>query len=87
MRLEPRETKNDDARTVYLDQELMNLFKTQWQFHKENARKGKILPWVFLNEECTDQLKNFRKAWKTACIRAGLGVRLFHALGIASMPP
>jgi len=44
---------------------------------KKNAR---ILPYVFLNEERTDRVKSFRKAWHTACKKAKIGRRLFHDL-------
>lgn len=75
VRLEAGETKNDEARTVYLDDELKSVFINQW-----NSRKaaGKVLPYVFLNKEGTDRVQRFDKAWKSACKRAGIGVRLFH---------
>ena len=77
VRLESGETKNDDARTVYLDDELKQLFTDLW---KERKQSGKLLPWVFLNENGDNRIKRFDKAWKTACKRAKIGVRLFHDL-------
>jgi len=75
VRLEAGETKNDEARTIYLDEELKEIFNSQWQLRKER----KILtPYVFTNEDGTDQIKDFRKAWKSACTEAGIGKRLFH---------
>jgi integrase len=75
VRLEPGETKNEEGRTVYVDEEVIGVF----QAHDEKRRKlGTALPWVFLNEEGTDRVKRFDKAWRTACKASGVGVRLFH---------
>jgi len=75
VRLEVGETKNDDARTVYLDDELKEFFNHQWQIRK-TAKK--LLPYVFPNREGTDKIKRFDKVWKKACQEAGIGIRLFH---------
>jgi len=72
VRLEVGETKNDDARTVYLDDELQEVFQVQWENRKN------LLPYVFLNEKDTDKVKRFDKSWKTACKNAKIGNRLFH---------
>jgi len=75
VRLEVGETKNDAARTVYLDDELQELFQKQWE------RRGsgkKVLPYVFPNEIGTGKTSDFRGAWQTACKDAGIGKKLFH---------
>lgn len=72
VRLEPGTTKNDDARTVYMDDEIQEVVKLQWKNRKN------ILPYVFLNEKGTDRIKRFDKSWKTACKNAKIGKRLFH---------
>ena len=72
VRLEVGETKNDDARTVYLDDELQEVFQVQWENRKN------LLPYVFLNEKDTDKVKRFDKSWKTACKNAKIGNRMFH---------
>ena len=77
VRLEVGETKNDDARTVYLDDELKAIFQDQWE--KRKAGK-KLTPYVFLNHKGTDQVKRFDKSWKTACKDSKNGNRLFHDL-------
>ena len=66
--LEAGETKNDDARTVYLDEELKGIFQTQWE-----VRKRKVTPFVFPNKQGTGQIVNFRRAWNTACRKIGIG--------------
>ena len=75
VRLEAGETKNDDARTVYLDDELKEVFSRQWEARKKSKS---LLPYVFTNGKGTDQVKRFDKSWKTACKNAGIGKRLFH---------
>ena len=75
VRLEVGDTKNDEARTVYLDDEVKEVFKKQ----RERRRKlGTALPYVFLNKDGTDRVKRFDKAWRSACKNAKIGVRLFH---------
>jgi len=46
IRLEVGSTKNKDGRTVYLDDELLTLFKKQWENRKQQA---KLTPYVFSN--------------------------------------
>ena len=75
VRLEVGETKDDAARTVYLDDELKEVFQHQWEIRK-TARK--LLPYVFLNKDGTDKIKRFDKIWKKSCKDAGFGIRLFH---------
>jgi integrase len=75
VRLEVGETKNDEARTVYLDDELKEIFERLWEQRKANE---KLMPWVFLNRDGTDRVKRFDKAWKKACKDAGIGIRIFH---------
>jgi integrase len=75
VRIETGETKNDEARTIYLDDELRGMLIRQWNDRK---RAGKVMPYVFLNKEGTDRIKRFDKAWKSACKDSGIGVRLFH---------
>jgi len=64
IRLDPGETKNEEARTIYLFDELIALMKA---LHS-NRRLG--CPFVFHREG--KQIGEFRKSWKTACIAAGL---------------
>jgi len=73
--LNPGETKNDAARTLYLDNELKKVFAHQWRMRK---RSGNILPYVFLNKRSTGRIKQFRKTWKRACEEAKIGEKLFH---------
>lgn len=74
VRLEVGETKNDEGRVVFMDDEMKKMFFRRWRNRK------RPLPWVFLNAEGTDRVKRFYKAWTTACRGVGLSGRLFHDL-------
>lgn len=75
VRLESGTTKNDEARTVYLDDELKAVFEGKKARQKELE---KISPYVFLNEAGTDKIKDFRGTWSKACTSAKIGKKLFH---------
>jgi integrase len=72
VRLEVGETKNDEARTVYLDSELKQIFRARW------ANRRSLRPYVFPNKFGTDRVKRFDKTWKKACKDAKIGLRHFH---------
>ena len=75
VRLETGETKNDEARTVYLDEELKEVFNHQW---RDRKKRGKLISYVFPNRYGKDRITDFRVAWTTACENAGIGKRFFH---------
>ncbi|WP_208597112.1 tyrosine-type recombinase/integrase [Syntrophobacter fumaroxidans] len=77
VRLDPGDTKNDNPRMVYLDEELKEVFQTQWIARKET---GKLSAYVFPNEAGMDRIRDFRKSWDTACTEAGISGKLFHDL-------
>jgi integrase len=68
--LKAGETKNDDARTVYLDDEMKSLLMNQWVRRKNNS---KLLPYVFVNRTGNGPICNIKKAWNNACRQLGLG--------------
>jgi len=75
VRLEPGETKNDDGRTVYLDEELQEVFHKQWESRKKSR---KLTPYVFPGNNGDEQIKDFRFSWNKACKDASIGKKLFH---------
>lgn len=77
VRIEGDQTKNEEARTVYLDPELKEIFENQWQARKKSK---KLLPYIFPNWNGNGRIKNFAGAWKKARKDAKLGKRLFHDL-------
>jgi integrase len=71
-RIETGETKNKEARTVYLDDELKGPFRELF------TSRMLDVPFVFLwNGE---SIKGLRKAWLKACKNTGLSARIFHDL-------
>jgi len=79
IRLEPGETKNDDARVAYLDDEEKEIIEEQWSLRQKVLNKrGVLLPWVFLNRYGTGRIKNFYKSWRKACNNAGVPGKIFH---------
>ena len=74
-RLESGETKNAEARTVYLDDEMKVVLLNQKARQKE---LGKISHYVFTNPTGTDRIKYFRKSWERACTDSKIGKKLFH---------
>ena len=70
-------TKNGEGRTIYLDDELMGVFKVLKELQK---RDQKIVPYVFPNSKGDGGIKVFRRAWVTACRKVGIPNRIFHDL-------
>ena len=73
--LEKGTTKNDEARIVYLDEELKEIFQRQWALR---GKGEKLIPYVFPNKDGNNKIKDFRFAWKKACQKVGMGKKLFH---------
>lgn len=63
--LDPGTTKNGDPRTIPLPGELLEMLRM------ERARNPKS-EFVFMR--AGERIASFRKAWNSACVRAGLGV-------------
>ena len=84
VRLEVGETKNDDGRTIYLDDELNGLINQQWKMRKQS----KVLtPCVFPNKDGNGKISDFRELWNKACIEAKIGKRAqFRAQSTISAP-
>jgi integrase len=89
LRLDPGQTKNEDGRLVYLTPELKALLGAQVDRVKALEKKlGRVIPYLFphlgrkgghLNPRLVGTPKaDFRKAWVTACKRAGVPGALRH---------
>ena len=72
--LAAQDTKNKEARTVYMEGELLEAIRFQ-----KALRDGKHpnCPYVFFGTT-GGRIKDFRRAWERACKEAGLSGRLFH---------
>jgi integrase len=62
--LDPGETKNEEGRTLYLNKELMEEIKV--------LQKSRNLGCPYVFHRNGDPIRDFRGAWGTACIQAGL---------------
>lgn len=79
VRLDPGTTKSGEGRVIYLDGELLETMQEQRAVVLSSQReRGKIIPWVFINPDTGDRVRNFRKSWDNACQQTGLTGRLFH---------
>lgn len=82
LRLEPGTTKNDEGRLVYLPQDLKAQLAAQVERVRAIERRtGRIIPHLFPHLRGRRQgqrIRNFRKAWKTACENAGCPGMLRH---------
>jgi integrase len=82
LRLEPGTTRNDHGRVVYLTPELRALIGTQLERVRSLEREmGQIIPYLFPHlrgPHRGKRLQNFKKAWKTACVKAGCPGMLRH---------
>lgn len=74
VRIEGDQTKNEEARTIYLDNELKEIFANQWERRKEGK---KVTQYVFPNHSGTGKIGDFRTAWKSACEETAVK-RLVH---------
>ena len=75
--LNPGETKNDDARVFPFTDDLREALEGQRAYTDDTQRTlGQIIPWVFHREG--DQIRSFRRAWLTGCMKAGVTGRIPH---------
>jgi len=75
VRLPAGYTKNNRPRIFPFDEELEGIFKRLW--NEKEQRKIEI-PNVFLNEQKTGPVLDFRGSWDNACDKAKIGKRLIH---------
>jgi integrase len=84
VRLDPGETKNDEARILGygVDDPLGEIIEAAWKTHEQLAAKGVISPYVFPQlrggKFLGKRITSFRKAWDAARKAAGCPGRLFH---------
>ena len=93
IRLDVGQTKGEEGRLVYLTPALLEAPKAQRERLRALERDARrVIPFVFVyatdgalnpktgRRRCVagDQIRDFRRAWLTACRRAGLAGRLRH---------
>ncbi len=75
--LDPGTTKNDEGRTFPFTRELRELLEQQERYTSKLQREeDKVIPWVFHRKG--KPIGDFRKAWATACKKAGVPGRIPH---------
>jgi integrase len=84
LRLEPGTTKYDEGRVVYLTAELTSLLAAQLARVRALEREtGRIIPHMFPHLKGPHKgqcRREFRRAWKSACVKAGYPGMLRHDL-------
>jgi len=79
VRLEPGTTKNREGRTFPMTPELRAVLEARRKATDEIQRKiGSIIPWVFTWTKKGRRLTGFTKAWRKACLDAGVPGRIPH---------
>jgi integrase len=79
VRLDPGSTKNGDGRAFPFTDTLREILEAQRAATEALQRKaGRIIPLVFHHNG--RPIRDFRKAWATACDKAGCPGRIFHDL-------
>jgi integrase len=79
VRLDVGTTKNNDGRTFPMTPELPATLEAQRVATNALQRKiGSIIPWVFHWTKRGRPLKGFTKAWRAACVAAGVPGRIPH---------
>ncbi|MCC7178433.1 MAG: site-specific integrase [Acidobacteria bacterium] len=78
VRLDPGTTKNGDGRTFPFTDALESLLKVQKSGHDALCQADRICPHVFQRDGV--RISVFRKAWSSACIKAGTPGRIPHDL-------
>src|SRR5262245_40039594 len=76
VRLDPGTTKNGEGRSFPFTAALETLLKEQLADHERRKRQNRIVPLVFHRDG--ERIRDFRKAWTSACERAGCPGRLPH---------
>jgi integrase len=84
LRLEPGSTKNGDGRVVYLPADLKAQIAAQIERVRGLERRpGRIVPYLFPylgGRHEGERIRDFRKAWSTACKKAAVAGQFRHDL-------
>lgn len=70
-------SKNKTGRVYYIPPDIKKLFEKEYEVKVELNIES---PFVFLNKNRTDRVKDIRGAWKSACIKAGIPNLIPHDL-------
>jgi integrase len=85
IRLRPEESKNGRARLLALEGDLAQLIERRWK-DREYQREDKTTTFsLYVFHRDGAPIGDFKKAWATACKKAGVAGRLFHDLRRSSV--
>lgn len=76
VRLDPGTTKNREGRSFPFTAALETLLKEQQAEHERLKKSGRLVALVFHREG--ERIRNFRRAWVSACRSAGVPGRILH---------
>jgi len=77
LRLEPGETKNGEGRMFPLTPRLRAVLESQLTATRAlETATGEVIPWLF--HRAGQPIRSFRRAWLTACKKAGIAGRIPH---------
>lgn len=76
VRLDPGTTKNREGRSFPFTAALETLLKNQLAEHDRLKKAGRLVALVFHREG--ERIRNFRRAWLSACAAAGVPGRILH---------
>ena len=68
-------SSDEECTILYLDTETKDVIERQWDVRRQTAT---LSPYVFPKADGTGRIKDFRRAWLTACEKVGLSKKLFH---------
>ncbi|MGE0363243.1 MAG: tyrosine-type recombinase/integrase [Vicinamibacterales bacterium] len=77
VRLEVGTTKSGEGRSFYVTEDLRTLLKAQLASIEALAKRDIVCPYLFHRDDGT-QIRDFKKAWRSACEAAGYPGKLFH---------
>ena len=77
VRLDPNTTKSGEGRVYPFTMAIEALLKGQLAEHERLKKTGRIVALVFPRRN-GKRIRNVRKAWDTACVKAGYPGRLLH---------
>jgi site-specific recombinase XerD len=76
VRLDAHTTKNGEARVFPFTTAIEQILKDQLAIHDTLKKAGRVVPFVFHRDG--QPIKEFRTAWKNACVAAGCPGKLIH---------
>ena len=78
IRLRPEESKNGQGRILALEGDLWTIIQRRWSEHTLTRKDKTVAISRYVFHHDGHAIVDIKKAWTTACTKAGVGPRLFH---------